>query len=286
MNRKVKYGLFGLLLILVIFQGLTAVVAFKKGYYLIYDWIFYLINYLIILIGLYLYLKQKWDMKKSTKIAITVVLIVINGTIIYKIGIPNILISKSSDKKHELILKEYPGMNFKTMRLKRRGFIFGRQVDTLEGTAIYKAIENKNYKVDWASDDNAVFTYQTNEEGKLSEKIYNFRTTDTISYYYVLPSIEGKWVSKENKKNYFIYDGKKIIYSDGKKIYYYSPKNSTQYGVLSLVIKSKENPTISVVINSDSVFGEHEIVQPGGSITVLENSLQKSGYKVFYKQDT
>ncbi|RDY25518.1 hypothetical protein CHL78_017785 [Romboutsia weinsteinii] len=289
MNKKIKIGLMILTFILITFQVLTVGVALTKGYYLIYDWIFYVINYLIIIIIMYIYFKSRWDIKKSTKVSIAVVLIVINSTFLYKVGLTNVLVSKSSDNKHELILKEYPNMNIKTTRLKRRGVIFGRKVDTLEGSATYKAIENKTYKVDWASDDNAVLTYATDKEEKISAAIYNFRSTDIISYFYVLSSIEGKWVDKENKNNYLIFDRSKIVYSidnniSGSNIYNYDPKNTTQHGVLSLVVKQKNNPTFSIIINSDSEFGEHEIVKSGGSITIVENTLGNSTPRVFYKQ--
>ncbi|WP_143148587.1 hypothetical protein [Clostridium amylolyticum] len=53
------------------------------------------------------------------------------------------MISKLPDKQHELILKEYKKMNYETVRLKRRGFIFGKQVASLVENSKYKAIENK-----------------------------------------------------------------------------------------------------------------------------------------------
>lgn len=284
MNKKLKIGLYILISLLVTFQIVIVRVALKKNYYLIHDWIFYAVNYLIIIIGLFIYLKTRWDFKKITKMSISIVLLVINTTLLYRVGSTNLLISKSSDNKHELILKEYKNMNFETMRLKRRWIIFGRKIDTLEGSYTYKVFENKTYKVDWASDDNAVLTYQSNENGNMSVAIYNFRSTDRISYSYVLPGIEGKWMDKENKNSYLFHDREKLVYSNGKNIYYYDPKNTTQYGILGLVAKQKDNPTISIVINSDSEFGEHDIVKVGGSITVVENSLQGSTPKVFYKE--
>lgn len=284
MNKKLKLGLVILTVLLITFQILTVGVALVKRYYLIYDWIFYIINYLIIIIILYIYFKTRWDIKKSTKWALAVILIVINSTVFYKAGATNVLVSKSSDGQHELILKEYENMNLKTVRLKRRGIIFGRNVDELDKSETYKALENKTYKVDWASDDNAVLTYATDEEKDISVAVYNFRPTDIISYYYVLPSIEGRWIDKENKNNYLIVDRGKIVYSIDNNIFYYNSENATQHGVLSLVFKQKDSPSFSIVINSDSEFNEHTTVKPGGSITIVENTLEKSKPKVFYKQ--
>lgn len=272
-----------LLILLVIFQLGTILIGYKKQYYLIYDWIFYVVNYFIIGL-LFLLFRSENNILEFLNISILIALLAINSTIFYKMGDTNVVISKSKDKKHELILKEYPKMSFETMRLKRRWVIFGKKVDAFEGSSVYKYIENKKYKIDWSSGDNAIVSYKDNDGKKTNMVVYNFRRVECIQYYYVVPSIYGKWVNKEDKNDYFLCDKEKIVYSNNNHTYYYKPEDTTQYGVLSIVAQKENNPTIAVVLNSDCKFDEHNTVKDGGSITIIDESSDNQNSSVYYKE--
>lgn len=58
-NRTIKIGIYVVSVILIIVQGLIVGVAAPKEYYLIYDWIFYAINYTVIISLCLLYRKNR-----------------------------------------------------------------------------------------------------------------------------------------------------------------------------------------------------------------------------------
>lgn len=217
-NKKIKVLLFIIELLLITFQVCTIVVLAPKGYYLIYDWIFYGLNYLIIIIFCLLLLsKNKYI--KWLELTTALILFIANTAFFYYLGNVNVVVSKSEDSKHELILKEYKNMNYETVRLSRRWVIFGKKSATLVESSKYKTINNGTYKIDWVSSDTSIVTYKTSASSSLQQSIFSFRSINYISYQNVAPSLAGKWLEKDNPSNYFLYDLGKIVYTkDGGTI--------------------------------------------------------------------
>lgn len=281
-NKKIKTVLIILEILMIIFQIMIMVVAPTKGYYLIYDWIFYAINYMIIFVLCLLSSKNKY--LKWIQLVFALILFVINTTFLFYVGSTNILVSKSQDSKNELILKEYKKMNYETVRLKRRGFIFGKKVDTLTGSSKYKTIEEGAFKTQWISGDTAIVTYKTSAKSSLQQMIFNFRSTNYVSYQYVAVSITGKWFEKGNTQNYFICNKGEIIYSKDGQLYYYKVDDSKQQGISSLIITGDNTkPSLTVVLNSDAIIGNDDLIKSGGTITICPITLGKSENNVFYK---
>ena len=117
-NKKIKVVLLIIELLLITFQAFVIEVLAPKGYYLIHNSIFYGLNYVIIIVLCLLSNKNKYI--KWIKLTMVLILFVANTAFFYYLGNVNVMISKSEDNKHELILKEYKKMNYETVRLNRR----------------------------------------------------------------------------------------------------------------------------------------------------------------------
>ena len=282
-NKKVKFGLTIIGFLLLIFQISVLLLSFYKEYYLIYDWMFFAINYLIVILLVLLTNENKG--LKWFKLGFALALFVINSTFFYYLGNVNLVISKSPGKQYEVIIKEYKNMKLETVRLKRRGVIFGKKVETLTGSSSYKAIESNKYKVQWPNNEISIFIYSTSKDETLDEKIYSFNESNLVSYVNVLPSLYGKWISQDNPNNYFMVNLNDIVYAKDNKLYYYSNDEVTQQGISSIVVNSntKDKPFFTLVLNSDSVIGKDDLVNKGGSITITDITLKDSKGEIFRK---
>ncbi|GGH87812.1 hypothetical protein JOD43_004103 [Pullulanibacillus pueri] len=280
----IKVGLGCIAALLIVFQALILFVAEPKDYYLIYDWIFYAVNYLII-IALFFLFASKRRYLVAIQILIVIVFLVMNTTYLYYKGDENIVVSHSQHQQHEVILKESKKMKDETVSLKRRGVIFGKKVTTLTGSSRYKAIEKDRYQIEWVSGDIAILTYQTNVQGALKQSIFSFRASDYSSYYYVIVSLTGKWVEKDHSQNYLMSNNGELIYAKEGHLYYYSQDDIEQQGVFSIIVTGDQHrPSFTVVLNADSELDKNAIVKKGGTITVSPISLDQSKGKVFEKQ--
>lgn len=282
-NRKIKILLWIIEILLIAFQALVIGVAAPKGYYLIHAWIFYGLNYVIIIIFCLLLSQNRY--MKWIQLTIVLILFTANTTFFYYVGDENVVISKSEDKKQELILKEYKKMNYETIRLKRRWVVFGKKTATLMGSSKYKTIEKGTYKIDWVSGDIAAVTYKTSANGSLQQSIFSLRSTNYISYQNVAPSLTGKWIEKDNPKNYFMYDAGEIVYAKNGQLYYYRSQDTEQQGVTSIIIKGDETkPSLTVALNSDAVIGDNCLIKDGGTITISTITLESSKGSVYYRK--
>lgn len=284
-SNKMKIMLGVVAVFLLIFQALVLGVAAPKGYYLIYDWLFYGINYVIILI----FLSMMWRKNRYFKWGqwiLGLILLTANTTFFYYLGDVHVVVSKSKDNPHELILKEYKQLNKETVVLKQRGIIFGKKVAVLIGSSQYKTIEKATYKIDWVSGDIAVVTYQASTKDTLQQSIFSFRSSDYVRYQNVAVSLTGKWLEKNNPKNYFLYDKGKIVYANNGGLYYYSAAETEQQGIFSLIIRGDKNkPIFTIILNSDCVFGDDNLIKDGGTITLSPLTLEESAAKVYEREN-
>lgn len=281
-SKKIKVLLGVLIVLAVMFEVFALVIAPKRQYYLIYDWMIYVTNYLIIM-ALFLII---WSEKfKAIKAAIIIILVVANSTLMYFVGGVNLIVSKSPDKSHEVILKEYKRMTFETVNLKRRAAIFGKKVETLMGSSTYKTIDKNTYKLQWLNSDTALFIYDINGKNNLKNTMFTLGDRGYIHYYYVMASTQGKWVDKEDGKSYFLNRGKDVAYADGETLRYYNSSKEEQFGLSSVIIPGDDrNPTLAISINPDCDLDENQQVVKGGSISVVEVTLKEAKVKTFYKE--
>ncbi len=271
-----------LLVLLVIFQVLVLGVATPKGYQLIYSWIFFAINYLIIILLCMIYTKNSF--LKWSKWLIGLILFVANTTFFFYMGDVNLVVSKSQDQ-NEVILKEFNKMNTETVHLKRRGIIFGRETGSLMGSSSYKAIEEETYKIDWVSEDVAIVTYKVSEQGNLQQEFISRRSSTYSSYQYVAVGLMGRWYQKDNSDNYVQFDQGEIVYAKEGQLYYYTYEDTVQHGIFSIVVNGDDNkPSFSIVINADASYDEDGLIKKGGTITVSPITLDNIDGNIYERK--
>lgn len=268
MGKKLKIVLWAVAILLVIFQGFVYWVEDTMEYVLIYDWIFYVINYVIALILFLAYINNRY--LKWIQWMIALIILVSNTVFFYYMGDVNLVVSKSKDQQHEIILKEYKKMKNETVRLQRRDFLFGRKMDTLMGSSSYKTIEKETYNINWVNGDTAVLVYKVSSHGPERQAFISFRTSDLAGYHNIGVSLTGKWVEHGNPRNTLMYDGGEIVYAKNGKLYYYRDGEDTEqlgtYGIK--IIGDKNMPTFTVILNSDSKIGQNNLIMDGGTITL------------------
>jgi hypothetical protein len=269
--------------LLLIFQ--SAVMAARSyNVYLVYDWIFYINNYVLIILLLYLFSRINTYVKWGVR-GCALALIVANTTFFYYFGNTNVLSSKPASGEHALILKEYKNLRYETLRLEPFIPLFGRETDVLKGSSDYKAIEKDQYQVKWVSGDTAIFTYKRNNGPSLEQIIVNFRSSDYVSYQYVLVSLTGKWQEEGNQENYFMYDQGEIVYAKNGELYYYSEENTEQQGIFSLIVHGNDSkPSFTIVLNDDAQYEESGLLQKGSTITISPVSLEEEEGKVYHRE--
>ncbi|TWT25293.1 hypothetical protein [Planomicrobium sp. CPCC 101110] len=268
------------------FQALLIGIAAPKGYWLIHEGQFYAINYGIILFlviaGAVIFTAGylKWSL-----LLVGIVLLTANTTFFYYMGDVNLLIAESEDGEHEVVIKEYPKMKKETVRLKRRGIFFGREDSVLAGSSEYKALEEERYKIEWSAGDIAELTYETGYDGALNHQIYNFRSSDYISYQNVIVSLIGKWMEQGNPQNYFMSDNNELVYAKDGQLYYYNIQNTEQFGIYSVVVLGDETkPTLSIILNPGTEFGDDGLIAEGGTITITPVDLGETESAVYERE--
>ena len=285
-NRKITLTFIIIGVLLLIFQALLIGIAAPREYWLVHEWIFYAINYAIIsslfFIGA-LSIGNKYT--RRLLLLAGLVLLAINTTFFYYMGDVNIVISKSEDGQHEVILKEYKKMDYETVRIERRGYIFGKRDAVLAGSSEYKTLEEETYKIEWPADDIAVLTYQTSDQETLDQQIFNFRSSDYVRYQNVAVGLLGKWIEQDNPENYFMSDNSEFVYAKDGELYYYRIENTRQYGIFSLVIEGDEtNPSLTLVLNQDSEFEGSGLIADGGTMTITPVSLEETESDIYRKE--
>ncbi|RIW31833.1 hypothetical protein D3H55_14500 [Bacillus salacetis] len=279
---KMKMIASAVFVLLLMFQ--SAVLAARSyDVYLVYGWIFFINNYLLIFLLLFLLpwnnVYVKWGVRGCA-----LALIVANTTFFYYFGNTNVLVSKPASGEHALILKEYKNLRYETISLKPFIPLFGRATDVLEGSADFKAIENSQYKVEWVSGDTAVLSYRPDKGTSLAQTIFNFRGSDYVRYQYVLVSLTGKWKEEDNPENYFIYDQGEIVYANNGELYYYGEEETEQQGIFSLIVNGNESkPSFTIVLNDDAEYEESGLLEEGSTITISPVSLDEEEGKVYHK---
>ena len=269
-----------------LFQTLLVGIAALKGYWLIHEWLFYFINYLIIfflfVVGALVFAEGN---KKWALLLYAFAFTIANSTFFYYMGNVNLLVVESEDGQHEVIIKEYKKMKKETVRLVRRGAVFSKEVAVFKGSSDFKAFEEGRYKIGWTSGDIAAVTYQTDRNGVLDQQIFNFRSSDYVRYQNVAVSLTGKWIEQSNPENYFMSDNNEMVYVKDGQLYYYNIRNTEQFGIYSVLVKGAGTaPTLSIVLNAGTEFDDSSIAD-GGTITITPLSLGKTEGGVYKKEE-
>lgn len=281
--KKIKIALWLIAAVFIVFQMGVYWIKDMSNYTLIYDWITYAVNYAIAIILFVAVINLRY--LKWLQWLAGLIILICNTVFIYQMGGANLVVSKSRNQKHEVILKEYKKLKVETVQLQRRDLIFGRKMDALIGSSTYKTIEEKTYTINWIGGNTAVVTYKTSGHGPLEQKFVNFSWNSQMGYHNVGASLTGKWVEKDNSGSYFLYDKGEITYvKDGQTYHYRDGGDTKQLGIYAIkLLGDKKKPTFTVVLNSDSEIGQSGLINKNGTITICPVSFKGSDFKVYSK---
>ncbi|KIL50864.1 hypothetical protein [Jeotgalibacillus campisalis] len=281
-NRKIKWFLSAGIFLLFLFQLLSIGIAEPRGYSLLYDWMAYAVNYVIVIMILFLYIQNlyvRWAVRMAA-----VILIVSTTTFFLFKGDVHLVVEQSEDRRHEVILKEYSEMKQETISLKRIAWIFGKQTGILTGSSDYKTIERDTYKVEWHHGDTAVITYQASEEkDSLEQEVVNFRPSSYVSYQNAVVGLMGKWVDVDQPENFLLAEGSQFVYARDGELFYYRAEDAEQHGIYAVTLKGMEqNPSLTIVLSPEAEFGDDNLIS--GSITIHPVTLDPADGAIYERE--
>ncbi|MFD3157287.1 hypothetical protein ACFIJ5_10565 [Haloimpatiens sp. FM7330] len=289
-HKKIK-----ILVVIAFIIWILLAVAIKivklKGYYLIYDWMYSIIIYMILFLGILLSGKNRY-LKRIEYGAICIMLI-INTKCLLDNSKNKMFIFKSPNLKNEIIIKEFvkkqDGMDevVKTLDLKRRFYLFARKNSEYPTKNAYRSFSAGSYKVNWIKDNIAVVNYLYNDKSKIiKQHVYTFNSEKPSSYKYVEVSIRGMWKNKEKPNDTLTVKKDKVIYvKDGKK-FIYDTDNAKQKGYTAVVFDGVgKAPDLSIVFNEGVTIDSSCLLKKTDTIFIGYVSLEDEKYGLFEKVD-
>lgn len=285
-HKKVKI-LIGSIFLILILVVLGIEIVKLKGYSLIYDWMYFAIIYIILVLFILLSSKNKY--LKWVEYGIVCIIFIFTTIGLIKANKNKVFVFKSPNFKNEIIIKEAFNNKygtFETLDLKRRWHVFAKEVSKYPTQNSYKSFSSGTYKVNWITNNIAVVNYLYSKENKsIKQHIYTFNLKEPISYNYVAVSITGKWKDKKNPNNTFASDNNKIIYIKDGKSYRYTTDNAEQKGFTSVIFKGQDSstPDLSIVFNEGDIIGNNCLLNKGATIFIGNVSLKNEKYRLFEK---
>lgn len=224
----------------------------SKGLYLVHDYIYNIMNYMILVTALLLYFENKKI--RWTYLGILILFIIMNTSGIYK-SIINIQFQSSfTHAKNSFIVRETKDEpEFSTIYIPAHK-IFMRLDDKIKVTNGYKPFSNKSYEIIWLNDDKALVKYLNGTNHTSKGHILNFSRTNG-PYSNVLANLSGTWVDKNNNKNTINIAGVQITYKIGNEIYWYSSSMSDEQGNYgSILYGNRDTPSIYILMNANNTI--------------------------------
>ncbi|AGK95483.1 hypothetical protein [Clostridium pasteurianum] len=227
-------------------------IAKSKGLYLSHDYIYNIINYIILAMALSVYFtnkKVRWVYS-----AIILILLIINTIGIYK-SIDNVQFQLTfTHEENSFIVKEIKNDSKFILVYKKQYKIFTRLSDKIAIGNGYKPFSNKTYKVIWINNDKAILKFLYGEALKPKVEILNF-SKNNKEYFNVLGSLQGTWTDKNNKDNSITFNGREISYRNSKEVYWYSSSDSDEQGNYGSVLYAhNDDPSIYILKNEDNTI--------------------------------
>lgn len=242
-----------LITIIFVFVRLFLYYAAKhKELYLEHDYMYSVINYVIILSALLIYISNKKI--RWTYFIILIILAGVNTAGIYK-SIRNIEFQQSyTNGKNYFIIKETKDEPEFSLVYVKRYKIFIRLGDKLKVSNGYKPFFNGEYKVIWLNDEKALIKFVYGSSHKAKGKILNF-TQFNGAYSNVLGGLEGTWTDKNNKGNTLTFDRGQITFKTGSQIYWYSSSLADEQGNYgSILYGANDTPNLFILKNNDGTM--------------------------------
>lgn len=288
-HKKIKIVVsvvFVMLILLLLFMEIVK----RRGYYLIYDWIYFAIVYGILFLAIMLCSKNKY--LRWIEYVVILVILGFNTKALLDASENKVFIFNSPNFKNEIIIKEVVNKkhgkysSIKTFHLKRRFYLFSKRVDEYPTENLYRAFSSGKYKVNWINENIATVNYLYNKYKEIKQYVYTFNFEEPISYNYVTASITGKWVDKENPNNTLTIQNNKFIYKKGEETFVYDGANAVQKGYRAVVFQASGlAPDLSIILNEGSKIDNSCLLNKEATIFIGHVSLKDEKYGLFKKVD-
>lgn len=288
--KKIRILVQVVFIMLVLFVLAIEIVKIN-GYYLIYDWMYFAIIYVILSLTIMLCSKNKY--LRWIEYVVILVILGFNTKALLETNENKVFIFKSPNFKNEIIIKEVvkkkdgKDSSVKTFGLKRRFYLLSKQTDEYPTENLYKAFSSGSYKVNWIKDNIATVNYLSNKDGDVKQHVYTFNFQEPISYSYVTASITGKWIDKENPNNTLYVENNKFIYKKGKETFVYDGATAVQKGYTAVVFKGVgKEPDLSIVFNEGDIIDSSCLLNKEATIFIGHVSLKDENYGLFQRVDS
>ena len=239
-------------IMLIFFRLFLYYAAKSKGLYLEHDYMYSVINYVIILTAFFIYISNK--KVRWTYLIILIILAGVNTDGIYK-SINNVEFQQSfTNGENFFIIKETKDEPEFSLVYVKKHKIFIRLGDKLKVKDGYKPFFNGKYKVIWLNDEKALVKFVYGSSYKSKGEILNF-TAINGAYSNVLGGLQGTWTDKNNKENTLTFDRGQITYKTGTEIYWYSSSQAGEQGNYgSILYGANDTPSLFLLKNDDNTM--------------------------------
>lgn len=230
--------------------------------------LFYLINlFSIIFLGLSIPLLIQISKKqKLLGGAIIALFVLINGILLsMDLSKTKNIVSLSPDFKHVLSIKENKETGQATY-YRTHYHILARPKESLPYTT------SGEFKVKWITNDAAAVTYRA-ADNTIHQYIGTYGGRDGGGYYYVGPSIYGRW-SGGNTEVISDQTGIKVIHPEGMDTF--SWDEVVQFGTLAIVLTNNDEAVWTIALNENFKIQSESLVPPIGDISIYKATMEKS----------
>ncbi|MBX4264356.1 hypothetical protein [Clostridium estertheticum] len=250
--RKHQIIIIFIILVLILLRSFFEYAIKSKGLYLVHDYMYNILNYIILALALLVYFKN--EKVRWTYLGILLLLITMNTFGIYK-SISNIQFqSNFTHAQNSFIIRETKDEPEFSIIYIPAHKIFMRLDDKIKVTNGYKPFANKGYEVVWLNDDKALIKYLNGTNHISKGDILNFSKTNG-PYSNVLANLSGTWIDKNNNKNTINIAGVQITYKVKNKIYWYSSSMSGEQGNYgSILYGNSDTPSIYILMNANNTI--------------------------------
>ncbi|APC39872.1 hypothetical protein [Clostridium estertheticum] len=250
--RKHQIIIIFIIIVLILLRSFFEYAIKSKGLYLVHDYMYNILNYIILALALLVYFKN--EKVRWTYLGILLLLITMNTFGIYK-SISNIQFqSNFTHAQNSFIIRETKDEPEFSIIYIPAHKIFMRLDDKIKVTNGYKPFANKGYEVVWLNDDKALIKYLNGTNHISKGDILNFSKTNG-PYSNVLANLSGTWIDKNNNKNTINIAGVQITYKVKNKIYWYSSSMSGEQGNYgSILYGNSDTPSIYILMNANNTI--------------------------------
>ena len=229
---------------------------------------FYFFNMLsIVFLGLSILLLLKIGKKQKLIGGMVIVLFILVNGILLAVDSTRTrnIVRPSPDYKHVLSIKENKETG-QSIYYRTYFHIFAWPKETLP----YKT--TGDFKVYWLANDVAAVTYRAADH-TIHQYIATYGDRGDGGYYYVGPSIYGRW-SGGNIEVTSSQDGIKVIHNDGMDSFNWD--QVVQFGTLAVVLTNNNEAVWTIALDENFKVQSESLVPPIGDISIYKATMEKS----------